>query len=133
MIPDEVIEQVREAADIVGIIGEYVPLKKTGSDFRGPCPFHQGTKRNFSVVPAKRLYHCFVCGESGDVFRFPQKRLGVQWPEAVRMVGEKTGIVVPDTRVQREGPDPREPHWEIQATAGAFFQKMLWDDPHGAA
>ena len=50
MIPDEVIEQVREAADIVAIIGEYVPLKKTGSDYRGPCPFHQGTRRNFSVV-----------------------------------------------------------------------------------
>jgi DNA primase len=133
VIPDEVIEQVREAADIVGIIGEYVPLKKTGSDFRGPCPFHQGTKRNFSVVPAKKLYHCFVCGESGDVFRFLQKRLGVQWPEAVKLVGEKTGIVVPDTRVQREGPDPREPHWEIQATAAAFFQKMLWEDQQGSA
>jgi DNA primase len=131
VIPDEVIEQVREAADIVGIIGEYVPLKKTGSDFRGPCPFHQGTKRNFSVVPAKKLYHCFVCGESGDVFKFLQKHLGMQWPEAVRMVGEKTGIDVPDNKVQREGPDPREPHWEIQATAAGFFQKMLWDDPLG--
>lgn len=132
MIPDEVIEQVREAADIVGIIGEYVPLKKTGSDFRGPCPFHQGTKRNFSVVPAKKLYHCFVCGESGDVFKFLQKRLGMEWPEAVRLVGEKTGIDVPDTKVRREGPDPREPYWEIQATAAAYFQKMLWDDPIGA-
>ena len=132
MIPDEVIEQVREAADIVAIIGEYVSLKKTGSDFRGPCPFHQGTRRNFSVVPNKRLYHCFVCGESGDVFKFLQKRLGMEWPEAVRFVGEKTGIDVPDTKVKREGPDPREPFWEIQATAAAYFQKVLWDEPIGA-
>ena len=132
MIPDEVIEQVREAADIVGIIGEYVPLKKTGSDFRGPCPFHQGTRRNFSVVPAKRLYHCFVCGESGDVFKFLQKRLGMEWPEAVRLVGEKTGIDVPDTKVRRDGPDPREPLWELQATAAAYFQKTLWEEPFGA-
>lgn len=132
MIPDEVIEQVRESADIVAIIGEYVPLKRTGSDFRGPCPFHQGTRRNFSVVPAKRLYHCFVCGESGDVFRFLTKRLGVEWPEAVRMVGEKSGIEVPDTRVRREGPDPREPLWELQATAAAYFQKTLWDEAVGA-
>jgi DNA primase len=132
VIPDEVIEQVREAADIVAIIGEYVPLKKTGSDYRGPCPFHQGTRRNFSVVPAKHLYHCFVCGESGDVFKFLQKRLGVEWPEAVKIVGEKTGIEVVDTRVRREGPDPREPMWELQATAAAYFQKMLWDDPIGA-
>ncbi|HEX6575415.1 MAG TPA: DNA primase [Gemmatimonadaceae bacterium] len=132
MIPDEVIEQVREAADIVAIIGEYVPLKRTGSDFRGPCPFHQGTRRNFSVVPAKHLYHCFVCGESGDVFKFLQKRLGLEWPEAVKLVGEKTGIEVVDTRTRREGPDPREPMWEIQATAAAYFQRMLWDEPVGA-
>ena len=128
MIADEIIEQVREAADIVAIIGEYVPLKKTGSDFRGPCPFHQGTRRNFSVVPAKRLYHCFVCGESGDVFKFLTKRLGVEWPEAVRMVGEKAGIDVPETKARREGPDPREPMWELQATAAAYFQKTLWDE-----
>jgi len=131
VIPDETIEQVREAADIVAIIGEYVPLKKTGSDYRGPCPFHQGTRRNFSVVPAKRLYHCFVCGESGDVFKFLTKRLGVEWPEAVKMVGEKAGIEVVDTKVRREGPDPREPIWELQATAASYFQKMLWDDAVG--
>ena len=132
MIPDEVIEQVREAADIVAIIGEFVPLKRTGSDYRGPCPFHQGTRRNFSVVPAKHLYHCFVCGESGDVFKFLQKRLGLEWPEAVKLVGEKTGIEVVDTRTRREGPDPREPMWEIQATAAGYFQRMLWEDPAGA-
>jgi DNA primase len=132
VIPDEVIEQVREAADIVAIIGEYVPLKRTGSDYRGPCPFHQGTRRNFSVVPAKHLYHCFVCGESGDVFKFLQKRLGVEWPEAVKMVGEKTGIEVVDTKTRRDGPDPREPMWELQATAAQYFQKILWDDPIGA-
>lgn len=132
MIPDEIIEQVREAADIVSIIGEYVPLKRTGSDFRGPCPFHQGTRRNFSVVPAKHMYHCFVCGESGDVFKFLQKRLGMEWPEAVRLVGEKTGIEVPDTKVRREGPDPREPYWELNATAAAYFQKILWEEPIAA-
>ena len=132
MIPDETIERVREAADIVAIIGEYVQLKKTGSDYRGPCPFHQGTRRNFSVVPAKHLYHCFVCGESGDVFTFLQKRLGVDWPESVKIVGEKAGIEVIDTKVRREGPDPREPIWELQATAAAYFQKMLWDDAVGS-
>lgn len=132
MIPDEIVEQVRESADIVAIIGEYVPLKRTGSDFRGPCPFHQGTRRNFSVVPAKRIYHCFVCGESGDVFRFLTKRLGLAWPEAVRMVGEKAGIVVPETKVRQDGPDPREPVWELQATAAAYFQQQLWDETVGA-
>ena len=89
MIPDDVVEQVREAADIVQIIGEYVNLKRTGADYRGPCPFHQGKHRNFSVSPKKRMYYCFVCSEHGDVFRFLQKRLGIEWPAAVKLVGEK--------------------------------------------
>ena len=132
MIPDEVVEQVRDSADIVQIIGEYVTLKRTGTDFRGPCPFHQGTHRNFSVSPKKHMYYCFDCHEGGDVFRFLQKRLGVEWPAAVKMVGEKSGIEVREVDTRREGPDPREPLWEVNATAAAYFQKILWDDPLGA-
>ena len=131
MIPDEVVEQVRDSADIVQIIGEYVNIKRVGTDFRGPCPFHQGTHRNFSVSPKKRMYYCFVCHEGGDVFHFLQKRLGVEWPAAVKLVGEKSGIEVREVQTRREGPDPREPHWEVNATAAAYFQKMLWDDPLG--
>src|ERR1700755_3588210 len=94
VIPDEVVDQVRDAADIVQIVGEYVNLKRAGTDFRGPCPFHQGTHRNFSGAPRKGMYYFFVCHEGGDVFRFLQKRLGVEWPAAVKMVGEKSGIEV---------------------------------------
>jgi DNA primase len=132
VIPDEVVEQVRDAADIVQVIGEYVNLKRQGTDFRGPCPFHQGTHRNFSVSPKKRMYYCFVCHEGGDVFRFLQKRLGVEWPAAVKMVGEKAGIEVREVESRREGPDLREPLWEVNATASSYFQKILWDDPLGA-
>ncbi|HEY4672480.1 MAG TPA: DNA primase [Gemmatimonadaceae bacterium] len=133
MIPDEVVDQVRDAADIVQIVGEYVNLKRAGTDFRGPCPFHQGTHRNFSVSPRKRMYYCFVCHEGGDVFRFLQKRLGMEWPAAVKMVGEKSGIEVREVDSRREGPDPRELLWEVNATAAAYFQKILWDDPLGAS
>jgi len=132
VIPDEVVEQVRDSADIVQIVGEYVNLKRQGTDFRGPCPFHQGTHRNFSVSPKKRMYYCFVCHEGGDVFHFLQKRLGVEWPAAVKMVGEKSGIEVREVDTRREGPDPREPLWEVNATAAGYYQKILWDDPLGA-
>ena len=71
MIPDEQVEQILHAADIVAIIGEHVRLKKMGSVYRGPCPFHQGTNNNFSVVPGKG-YTCFVCGAKGSVFTFVQ-------------------------------------------------------------
>ena len=133
MIPDETVEQVREAADIVQIIGEFVKLKRTGTDYRGPCPFHQGKHNNFSVTPRKKIYYCFVCHEGGDVFHFLQKKPGVQWPEAVKMVGEKSGIEVKEVDTRREGPDPREPLWEVNATVAAYFQKMLWEDKAASA
>ena len=131
MIPDEIVEQIRESADIVQIIGEHVALKRVGSDYRGPCPFHQGTHRNFSVSTKKKIYYCFVCHAGGDVFSFLQKRLGMEWPAAVRLVGEKVGIEVPDTSQRREGPDPREAMWEVLATAAEYFRRMLWEDDGG--
>lgn len=131
MIPDEQVEQILHAADIVSIIGEHVKLKKMGSVYRGPCPFHQGTNNNFSVVPGKG-YTCFVCGEKGSVFTFVQKRLGMTFVEAVKYVGEKTGIEVKEVQRTREGPDPREPVWELNGTAAAWFREMLWENDLGA-
>jgi len=129
MIPDEQIEQIRESADIVGVIGEYVELKRTGADYRGPCPFHQGTNRNFSVSPKKKIYYCFVCHEGGDVFTFLQKRLGVDWPTSVRMVADKSGIEVREVeRGHRDGPDPRARFWEMNAAAAEYFTRVLWED-----
>jgi DNA primase len=132
VIPDETVERVRESADIVGVIGEYVELKRQGTDYRGPCPFHQGTHRNFSVSPKKAMYYCFVCHEGGDVFNFLTKRLGVDWPTAVKMVAEKSGIEVVETQSRRaEQKDEREPLWEINGVAAEYFRRMLWDDDLG--
>jgi DNA primase len=117
MISDETIERVREAADIVQIIGEHVNLKRSGADFRGPCPFHQGTHRNFSVSPRKGIYYCFVCHEGGDVFTFLQKRLGMEWPAAVRHVADRVGIEVRDVETRAQERDAREPFWELNAAA----------------
>ena len=128
MIHDEQIERIRESADIVGVIGEYVELKRTGTDYRGPCPFHQGTNRNFSVSPKKKIYYCFVCHEGGDVFTFLQKRLGVDWPAAVKIVAEKSGIEVREVeRDRREGPDPRARFWEMNAAAAEYFTRYHWE------
>ena len=128
MIPDDEVERVRDVGDIVGIIGEFTPLKRVGTGFRGACPFHQGKNPNFSVDPKRRIYHCFKCGESGDVFTFLRKRLGVDWPSAVRMVAEKSGITLREVSSRREGPDPREPLWEVNAAAEDFFHRMLRDE-----
>jgi DNA primase len=124
MIPDEIVEQVRDSADLVGIIGEAVELKRTGSDYRGPCPFHGGTHRNFSVIPKKGRYYCFVCHESGDVFSWLMKRLGMDYPTAVREVARRTGIVIPE-RASRSGPDPLEPLFGAAAVAQDWFTRQL--------
>jgi DNA primase len=132
MIPPELVDRVRESADLVQIIGEHVKLKRAGADFRGPCPFHGGKNPNFSVSPRRGMYHCFKCQESGNVFTFLQKHLGMSFPDAVRYVAATEGIEIPETRVERAGPDPREPLWEVNATAAEYFQNMLWNEPAGA-
>ncbi|MCA9768384.1 MAG: DNA primase, partial [Gemmatimonadetes bacterium] len=75
-IPDELVERVRDTADLLEIVQESVQLKRTGADWRGPCPFHGGTNRNFSVVPRKNMYYCFVCHAAGDVFTWYRERFG---------------------------------------------------------
>lgn len=131
MIPDEVVEQVRTAADIVEIIGEFVQLKRSGSTWRGPCPFHQGKNPNFSVSPAHGSYHCFVCHESGDVFTFVRKHMGLDWPGAVKFVGEKCGIEVVDEPRHVQVQDPNTPNHEALAAAAGWFQQELRDERTG--
>ena len=123
MIPPELIEQVRDAVDMVQLIGEHVELKRTGADWRGPCPFHGGTNRNFSVVPRKQMYHCFVCHESGDIFSVWMKRLGLDYPSAVREIAGRAGIVIPEQ--DRQGPDPNEPLYSALGIAAEWFQRRL--------
>ena len=104
MIPDETIEQVRDSTDLVGLIGESVALKRTGSDYRGPCPFHGGTNRNFPVIPKKGRYYCFVCHESGDVFSWFMKRMGMDYPDGGPGGGAAGGHR--HSRAAPTGPDP---------------------------
>ena len=123
MIPDEIIDQIKDAADMVQLIGEHVDLKRTGSDWRGPCPFHNGSGRNFSVVPKKQMYHCFVCHESGSIFTFFMKRFGLDYPTAVKEIAGRVGITVPES--QKTGPDPNEPLYSALGVAAEWFARRL--------
>jgi len=131
VIPDDVVERVRNETDVVSIIGEFVRLKRMGSSFRGPCPFHHGKNPNFSV--SDQGYYCFKCGEKGDVFTFVQKQVGLSFVEAVKWVGAKEGIEVHEVARQTEERDAREPVWELNATAADFFRTELWDSAEGRA
>ena len=122
-IPDELIERVRDAADVVEIIGEEVDLRKTGSDYRGPCPFHGGTHRNFAVIPRKQMFYCFVCHEGGDVFTYFMKRHGLEYPKAVREIAGRVGIEIPDRPTG--GPDPNERLFSAVGVAAEWYARRL--------
>ena len=131
-IPDEIIEQVRDSADLVEIVGESITLKRTGTDYRGPCPFHGGKGRNFAVIPKKALYYCFVCHEGGDVFTWYMKKMGMDHPTAVREVARRVGVVIPETG-PRVGPDPLEPLFSAVSVAQEWFTRQLCEGKEGEA
>jgi DNA primase len=97
-------ETVRQQADIVRIIGDYIQLKKAGAqNFTGLCPFHGEKTPSFSVHSTRQFFHCFGCGKSGDVFKFVQEREQISFPEAIRLVAEKSGIPLPKMQYGSEG------------------------------
>ena len=124
MIPDEVVDEVRQRADIVEIIGEHVALKRSGKDYKARCPFHEERTPSFYVVPAKGFYKCFGCGESGDVFTFLMKHLGMGFLDAVRLVAERSGVEIREVS-RKEEVDPNRHLHEANAFARKFFQDAL--------
>lgn len=127
MIPDHVVEEVRARADIVGIIGDFVQLKKAGKEFRGLSPFKKERTPSFYVIPAKAFFHDFSSGESGDVFSFLMKNQGMSFTDAVKYVGARSGVEVKEVRRGRKADDPWRPYYEATAHANAFFQERLWE------
>lgn len=132
IIPDEIIDRVRESFDIVDFISGYLPLKRAGQNFKGLCPFHQEKSPSFSVNPAKQIYHCFGCGVGGDIFNFIVRHDGVTFPEAVRELAEKAGIHIPEERrgraVEQDG-EEKELLLRVNAEAAVYYRRLLQDDP----
>jgi len=130
-------ERVKQQADIVRVVGEYVRLKKTGKDFSGLCPFHQEKTPSFTVSPLKQIFYCFGCGKGGDVFNFVMDLEKSAFPEAVRTVAEKCGIAIP--RPRERSPEERQENQqrsalvEMHREAQAFFTKQISGTLEGKA
>jgi DNA primase len=129
-------EDLKQQADIVRIIGDYVQLKKAGAqNFVGLCPFHKEKSPSFSVHAVRQFYHCFGCGESGDVFKFIEKIENITFPEAVRRVAEKMGVPVPRPNYSGSGEavesKQRAILHDLHEKACAFFEEQL-RRPEGA-
>jgi DNA primase len=130
-------ERVKQQADIVRVIGEYVRLKKSGQNFTGLCPFHAEKSPSFAVHPTKQIYHCFGCGVGGDVFKFVMEMDKVAFPEAIRVVAEKCGIAIP--RPKASSPEERKENQqrsllvEMHREAQTFFVQQLGGTLEGKA
>jgi DNA primase len=130
-------EKVKQQADIVRVVGEYVRLKKSGQNFTGLCPFHAEKSPSFAVHPTKQIYHCFGCGVGGDVFKFVMEMEKCAFPEAIRIVAEKCGISIP--RPKERSPEERKENQqrtvlvEMHREAQTFFLKQLEGTLEGKA
>jgi DNA primase len=128
-------DRVKQQADIVRVIGEYVRLKKSGQNFTGLCPFHAEKSPSFAVHPTKQIYHCFGCQVGGDVFKFVMEMEKCPFPEAIRIVAEKCGIAVPAPRdhspEERQQNQQRTVILEMHRVAQTFFTKQLETTPEG--
>src|SRR4051812_17858339 len=123
-------ERVKDAADILEIVSAYTDLQQRGQDFWGSCPFHDERTPSFKVNPRDKLYYCFGCEASGDVFRFVEEKEGLTFPEAVESLGERYGV-----EVEREDEDPQAEArrrrkarlWELLERTAKFYERYLWE------
>jgi DNA primase len=125
-------DRVKDAADIVEIVSAYTELHQRGQDYWGNCPFHDERTPSFKVNPRDKLYYCFGCEASGDVFRFVEEKEGLTFPEAVESLAERYGV-----ELERESEDPRAEErrrrkarlWELLERTAKFYERYLWESP----
>jgi DNA primase len=127
-IPEDKIEEVRRRSDIVSLVGEYVTLKKAGRNFLGLCPFHREKTPSFTVSPDKQMFYCFGCSEGGNAVSFLMKLNHMTFPEAIRHLAGKTGVVIsdrPQSREEREHSTLAEQIRRVNGLAAEYYVRML--------
>ncbi len=133
-LPEEIIEQVRQQFDIVDVIGEYIPLKKSGRGYMGCCPFHNEKSPSFSVSQDKQLYHCFGCGASGNLFSFVMDKEGVTFFEAVEQLARRANIALPVEELEEvDSPEykRRKEMFRAHDLAAKFYHHILMNTEAG--
>jgi len=136
MIASDKVREVAERVSIVDVIGEYVSLKRSGSNFTGLCPFHGEKTPSFNVNPAREIFHCFGCGAGGDVFAFIMRLEGISFPDAVRKLAQRAGVTIeerPLTADELRAKGERDEQRAILELAARHYRETLTRRPEGAA
>ncbi len=131
-IPQDTIDSIRDRTDIAEIVAQYVDLKRSGSNYKGLCPFHQEKTPSFNVNIDRQIYHCFGCGKGGNVFNFLMEMDGVTFPESVRQLGEKCGVEVEFRKIPEEERSRNDARFDANRFAARFYHRMLVEGPAGA-
>jgi DNA primase len=126
MIPPDIVEQVRHATDIVDVIGGYVPLKKAGAKFKALSPFQKEKTPSFYVNPQMQIFKCFSSGHGGDVFKFLMLMENMTFPEAVRRLAQRAGIVIPEAggTLDPQARSRREELLALNAAVAGWWHKL---------
>jgi len=131
--PDDVVDRVRSATDIVALVQETVPIKRSGATYKGLCPFHREKTPSFVVSPERQTFKCFGCGEGGDVFSFVMKMEHVDFPEALRILAERAGMALPSQYASQRNAEGHTRIYEVNAWAAEFYHRALLDGALGVA
>ena len=135
-IPRETVEQILQAARIEEVVGEFVTLKKRGSNMWGTCPFHNEKTPSFSVNPARNIFKCFGCGKAGDSAKFLMEHEHFSYPEALRYLAKKYNIKIEEKEQTPEEimqQSLREKMFNINEFADKYFVDTLWNTEEGRA
>ncbi len=131
-IPEDILQRIRDATDIVDLVSEHVQLVKKGRNYSGLCPFHDEKTPSFSVDPDRQFYHCFGCGVGGNVFKFVQEIDRVTFVEAVKFLAERTGIALPErSGPSREEAEAADELYRANDLARKYFHHLLLNDKVG--
>ncbi|WP_298038856.1 DNA primase [uncultured Desulfuromonas sp.] len=133
-IPEEKVDEIRERTDIVEVVSSYMPLKRSGANHQGLCPFHSEKTPSFNVNAPRQIFHCFGCGVGGNVFSFLMRMEGLSFPEAVRRLGERVGIEVEEQRLtpaEEQRRQERDRLSRVNEVAAEFYHQILLEDPQG--
>lgn len=122
-------ELIKERLDIAEVIGEYVQLKRAGTSFKGLCPFHQEKSPSFVVSPQKGMWHCFGCQKGGDVFSFVQEMEGIEFKEALTLLGERAGVEISARSPQSS--NRRQRLFQLLSLAAKFYHEILVNQKAG--
>ena len=128
---EEILDEIRNRIDIVALISEYVPLKKSGKGHKGLCPFHQEKTPSFMVDSQRQIFHCFGCGEGGNIYTFIMKIEKLNFPEAVRLLANKAGVQLPVYEKQDSKKiEEKELIFRLNRITADYYQKNLFS-PQG--